>query len=241
MSDVNRFQQKLATWVVAIGAGISGLCAIVAIGAIAVTGVGGQQTAQAAKDILTILLPVIGTWIGTVLAFYYSRENFEAASRETRLSLGQRLAKPAIDVAIPIQHIDSIDVSDVAAANALRLQMIEARLSQTGFYRGPIFTTAKLPIFVIHRQPLDSFVACEARASRPIDDLTVADLLNSPEGRRWQNAFVTVSERSTLADAKAAMESRKGCQDVFITRTGQETSSVVGWLTNNEIQREASA
>ena len=35
---------------------------------------------QLAKDILAILLPVIGTWIGTVLAYYYSKENFEAAT-----------------------------------------------------------------------------------------------------------------------------------------------------------------
>jgi hypothetical protein len=41
----------------------------------------GAEVAAAAKDILATLLPVIGTWIGTVLAFFYSKENFESAAR----------------------------------------------------------------------------------------------------------------------------------------------------------------
>src|SRR2546429_9060008 len=34
-----------------------------------------------AKYVLGVLLPVIGAWVGTVLAFYFGKENFEAASR----------------------------------------------------------------------------------------------------------------------------------------------------------------
>jgi hypothetical protein len=30
---------------------------------------------------LTTVLPVIGTWVGTVLAFYFSKENLDAATR----------------------------------------------------------------------------------------------------------------------------------------------------------------
>ena len=35
------------------------------------------------KDVLTIVLPLVGTWVGTVLAFYFSRENFVAAASQT--------------------------------------------------------------------------------------------------------------------------------------------------------------
>jgi Na+/H+-translocating membrane pyrophosphatase len=34
-----------------------------------------------AKYVLGVLLPVIGAWVGTVLAFYFGQVNFEAASR----------------------------------------------------------------------------------------------------------------------------------------------------------------
>lgn len=36
----------------------------------------------ATKDLCSTLLPVIGTWIGTALAFYFSKESF-AAARQT--------------------------------------------------------------------------------------------------------------------------------------------------------------
>src|ERR1043166_6835732 len=33
------------------------------------------------KYVLGVLLPVIGAWVGTVLAFYFGQVNFEAASK----------------------------------------------------------------------------------------------------------------------------------------------------------------
>ena len=33
------------------------------------------------KDLFGMLLPLIGTWVGTVLAYYFSKDNFEAASK----------------------------------------------------------------------------------------------------------------------------------------------------------------
>lgn len=234
----NMFQERLAVWVVVSGIAISGLCAITAIVAVGFQSTTGMvQVAQAARDILTILLPVIGTWIGTVLAFYFGKENFEAGARETRLTLGQRLDSKAMDAAIPVDKIKSIDVADDAAAKALPLDKIDTHLKTIGFARTPIFTTSKVPLYVVHRQPLDSFVAQHAKANKPLTGLTLKDLLDSTEGAVVKESFVTVPESATLAEAKAAMEAVKSRQDVFITRTGKADSPVVAWLTNNEIQR----
>lgn len=235
MALPNMFQERLATWVVVSGIVISGLCAITAI--VAVGFKDTENVAKAARDILTILLPVIGTWIGTVLAFFFGRENFEAGARETRLTLGQRLDSKAMEAAIPVDKIKSIDVADDAAAKALTLDKIDIHLKAIGFARTPIFTTSKLPLYVVHRQPLDSFLAQQAKANKPLTGLTLKDLLDSTEGAIVKESFVTVSESATLAEAKAAMEAVKSRQDVFVTRTGKADSPVVAWLTNNEIQR----
>ena len=40
-----------------------------------------DQFFDIAKYVLGVLLPVIGAWVGTVLAFYFGQVNFEAASR----------------------------------------------------------------------------------------------------------------------------------------------------------------
>ena len=34
-----------------------------------------------ATQVLSTVLPVIGTWIGTILAFYFGKENFETAAK----------------------------------------------------------------------------------------------------------------------------------------------------------------
>jgi len=50
--------------------------------------------------ILTSILPLLGTWIGTVLAYYFAKDNFEAAAKHEQ----QRLAlqsKPHSPLAFP--------------------------------------------------------------------------------------------------------------------------------------------
>ncbi len=46
------------------------------------------------KELFALLLPVIGTWVGTVLAFYFTRENFEAANKSVN-TLVNRVLSPA--------------------------------------------------------------------------------------------------------------------------------------------------
>jgi hypothetical protein len=56
-----------------------------------------------------------------------------------------------------------------------------------------------------------------------------------------QGSLEFVSAEATLGDAKAAMEKKPKCQDVFVTETGQPDDSVLGWLTNIEISRHTKA
>lgn len=39
--------------------------------------------ATSAKDILTLLLPVFGTWVGTLLAYYFGKDNYESGARNS--------------------------------------------------------------------------------------------------------------------------------------------------------------
>ncbi len=45
--------------------------------------------------------------------------------------------------------------------------------------------------------------------------------------------FVAVT--GSLADAKRAMESIEGSQDVMVTASGQYSEAIIGWITNVEI------
>lgn len=43
-----------------------------------------KENLETAKTVFSSILPVLATWVGTVLAFYFSRENFESANRNVR-------------------------------------------------------------------------------------------------------------------------------------------------------------
>ena len=86
---------EIARWVLAI----SGVT-IVAISAVVLIGAWGQPTfAESSRLVFNALLPLLGTWVGTVLAYYFSRKNFEAASqsveRMVTLTTEQKLASLA--------------------------------------------------------------------------------------------------------------------------------------------------
>ena len=92
------------------------------------------------------------------------------------------------------------------------------------------------PIFVIHRSMIDRFLSSKLRtggSAEELNKLTVKDLLDDPEYKRIvSNTFATVSADVTLGEAKAAMESQSGAQDVMVTSTGKKGGKLVGWITN---------
>jgi hypothetical protein len=75
-------QEKIAKRVSTIV--LIGTCVLGVLGmAMAIVNIATREPDEA-KEILQILfsaiLPLFGTWIGTILAYYYSKENLEAAT-----------------------------------------------------------------------------------------------------------------------------------------------------------------
>ena len=75
-----------------------------------------DQFFDIAKYILGVLLPVIGAWVGTVLAFYFGQVNFEAASRSAanlvrQLSPREKLqAEPAGHAMMKINDVTTFKI-----------------------------------------------------------------------------------------------------------------------------------
>src|SRR5262249_33614331 len=75
--------KAVTTWALVAILAIAALIIVVA-GINAIWGSGPEKMVQffdIAKYVLGVLLPVIGAWVGTVLAFYFGQVNFEAASK----------------------------------------------------------------------------------------------------------------------------------------------------------------
>jgi hypothetical protein len=223
------FREWLATIVVLIS-----VLAVAVLGAIAIYGDRTQ-----AKEILTMILPMIGTWVGTVLAFYFGKEQLEAATRSVT-AIARELT--------PEEKLRSIKVTEkmipraaayVAKTDPDKLKLLDAVANLDREKKGnrlPVLTSDDKPRYVIHRSTIDRFIAKAAAAGKKADELqrlTLDDLTDDPEFKPvLGNTFAIVPETATLADAKRAMDSFQSCQDVFITRTGASSEPVSGWITN---------
>jgi len=195
-----------------------------------------------AQSVLNVILPVVASWVGTVLAYYFSRENLESAARAV-----QSMAKQVT----AFQKLQGIPVKEKMVTKA---QLFFKTLPATGIKlaeildeleklqkgnRIPVLDQNGCPAYVIHRSAIDKFVAQQARAGVPIDQLTLDNLLKDPKYKSLESSFALVKEDATLADAKAAMEGIPHCQDVFVTKTGNRKEEVLGLITNVIIQENS--
>jgi hypothetical protein len=185
--------------------------------------------------VFTTITTLIGTWVGTLLAFYFARENFEAASRSmqqtiSRLSPDERLRSVPIEQAMMRrEEIVSFDLKAGQKIESVLLDDLTKKFAlDEKVTRLPILNADGSICGILHESELTKFLAANQNIASP----TVANMIDDPKLREKLNLFGVVAINRTLRDAKTAMESQKGCQDVFVTQTGAANEKVLGWITN---------
>jgi hypothetical protein len=226
---------------------VFGLAAVSILGIVAIvfTSIWGEkgETITNVKDILTMLLPLIGAWVGTVLAFYFSKDNFKAASDSTRdlfktfKTSEEKLKTIRIsDVMIKEDTMTKLiltkDESEIKLKTDIMDNILEKNKNNP-INRLPVLTVNLHPKYIIHRSLFDKFFVKMVLDKKNIEDLTLSDMSKDPE---FENAltksFGTIRESSNLAEAKHIIDNVTSCQDVFVTETGEPNSKVIGWVTN---------
>jgi len=112
--------------------------------------------------VFNTLIPMFGTWVGTVIAFYFSCENFATAAQTTRELVGQlgdeRLRQiPVKNVWIPVAAIEAITV-DVGREGTVAFADVRAKLSGK-VSRIPVWDQNKVVRYVIHESMIYKFLA----------------------------------------------------------------------------------
>jgi len=215
---------------------------------------------DAAQLLFSSLLPLLGTWVGTILAFYYSKENYEAASRGTLdavRTVAQRLTSmPVIEAMMPKARMISLNLEAGKVIGDVQCQSVATKFQSIGgngqsISRLPIFNERGVCLAFLHRGAWSEMLASALVADKTInlETTTLGALISQPYPLRAgityndfiQNAFAVVGRDASVADAKAAMERVQGCQDVVITDTGARTEPTVGWISNIDIGRLSKA
>lgn len=208
-----------------------------------------QGFERKAQTVFTAILPLVGTWVGTVLAFYFAKENFEAASKSTRdlLGIDERLRSiPVRDVMIPIDKADKHVVPASTNPGQIKLQDLAKLMKNKNRNRLPVLDPNGAAVFVVHLSTLTEFLSDQPEAaagSWPARaDLTIEHLKQKADKLYAKIlAWGCVKAGATLGEAKIVMESKPDCGDVFVTESGRPGQPVLGWVTNVEIGQRSKA
>jgi hypothetical protein len=209
--------------------------------------------------LLSSLLPLFATWVGTVLAFYYTKENYQAATQGTLdivKSVSQRLASTLIQDVMMRRAAIIFQLVPATGLGAVKLAEVEAKFNLVGGSGGKIsrlhmFDENDRAVAILHRAVWSEMLVAALKNAPPVDINagTLAQLLGksypSSAGSTFEDfitktiAFVGIDR--TLAEAKAKMEAKPSCQDVIVTQSGLPSEPVRGWISNVDIGRLSQA
>lgn len=204
--------------------------------------------------IFAAVVPVIGTWMGTVLAFYFSKENLDAANRSVsalvkHITSNEKLQSiTARQAMIPRARITFHTLPSTTNLSEVKLSTLLKLMHEKGVSRLPILDENGVVQFLFHRSVLDWFIADKALSGQPINpppvfgELSLNDLVHSDSPKIKQiieQAWQFVKPESTLAEAQEKMEKTGVCQDVFVTQNGTTNEPIIGWITNITIAEHA--
>ena len=197
------------------------------------------------KYLLATILPVVAGWVGTVLAFYYGKENFEAGTKSVTtaaqaLTSKEKLATTmaaTMGIARSAFNALVLDTTDVNEAKTTDLQRVKEGFKNTKepekmYERLPIFLKGDLPFMVLHRSTLNAYLV--DAADKDPKNSTLENLFAIVKYLP-NDSFVAVPPDATAALAKTEMEKVPNCSDVFVTTDGKKTGAVTRWITNVDL------
>lgn len=240
----------LARGVLLVSFAVIGLLGIVALFTIAFSA--EPDKVSAVQNILSIFLPMFGTWVGTIIAFYFSKENFEAASRSTQQltkDITEKLTPKQIlettkvkDAMLPIENVSVLVKTETDDKILLKRDILDAILIKYKRNRLPILDQKGHVVYMLHRSILEQFIVKRLGKddASSIDSLSLADLIADSELKHFAlDSFMTVNAKTSLAEVKTLMDHLPYCADIFVTEDGSKATRATGWITNNIVLAKA--
>ncbi|MEM6517366.1 MAG: CBS domain-containing protein [Bacteroidota bacterium] len=222
---MKEFREKLGLIVIIISVIILGL-----VGAIII-----WKDSSKAQFVYTSLLPMVGTWVGVVLAFYFGKENYEAASKGLE-NIINKLTPDVLDD-IPVSQImisrktmvakkwDDIRNKTVKETQDFLLENEKTRL--------PLLDNEGRVIYIVHSSLMSKPKKNEN------DEVEVMDTSKTMEEFISDNKEIVgkihwVKENDIIENVQKIMKDDTNCKDVFVEN---ESDQLVGWVTDTLILR----
>jgi hypothetical protein len=222
-------RQKLASYLTIVA-----VAGMTAISIVVIVTSDAKDRDSASRFVMTAVLPLLGSWVATVLAYYFARENLRAATNSVSTLLADNRQQLAV-ISVRNKMIERTRIVSLSDAfkdlPAAKLSDVVKFLTERSVSRSPLFDPSGAVTHVVHMSSIDKFARGKA-----LEALTFADLLKDDTiGPLLSHSLDVVSERASLAEAKAKMNATPDCEDIFVTKTGRMTECVTGWITDNVI------
>jgi hypothetical protein len=233
-----------------IGIGTAGIL-VVAVATLIGISVGQAEPPEPAVylGILSTVVPVFATWVGSVIAFYFSNESFRQAAQASgalKADDGDRESITSPTRMIPLAKITGIvlkgprkhpaesgadltkapEGGDVYPDKAEDVPMkdIVWMFSDT-VSRVIIFDPQMRAVMVIRKKLVPPELT---------DGATVQAYLEAAQNKADAVNFKTVPETATVGESRAVMR-LFNTADLFVTKTGAETDPVKGWVPDDKL------
>jgi hypothetical protein len=189
--------------------------------------------------IASSLFPLIGTWMGAIIAYYFAKENFDAAASQYN---------KVIDKLTPEQQLGSISVSSamklIKNAQVIQYDEFADKSVYTDLLNNPNMNSFNRYMFlknnkcqyILHRSTLDRALTQHVSVanSKP-EDLKLKDVINSTDEHikgYVEKGIEFISLDANLLDAKNLIIKNKYCLDIIVTLNGVKGEDALGWITD---------
>lgn len=240
---------------IALGVLIASIAAVVLVSfVVTITAEEGEKRQEASQRVMDSTLPLYGTWVGTILAFYFSRNAFEAASSATarnaavlqQVNSGLVSASPPPDNTLAKISLKSLANDLVFRLDDINkpLQDVVDELVSNNRYRIIVVDADKKYVDLVYKINASAFMQTQPGGSNAQGGQggaqvppTLKNYLDwrHGQGEKAQPIVVFLPQSATLADADAKLKETMGCRDVIVTTDGKDTSPVVVYVTDIDI------
>ena len=202
------------------------------------------------KELITIFLPVIAAWVGTVIAYHFGKENFDAVTKSyntvvDKLTLKEKMATISVKEAmLKFKLIEHIIFDDKTMALKLYDIINDPKFGE--YQRIAFLTQKRIFKYIIHKSTFNHFLVNKAveielqknekGVIKKVTDLTFSDLIKDSDEyitRMLKKSVQFVPITATLLEAKKSMDMIPECLDVFVTENGTANEPILGLITNN--------
>jgi hypothetical protein len=187
--------------------------------------------------IFTAVLPVFATWVGTVIAFYFTNESFRQAAQSIRETTGT--VESQVNVTDVMISYDKIAKIEKKRAEVRQISMQDVvRLLNDQITRVLVFDESKTPVFVIRKKRIPpEWLGADNHLTAEGQGKTIDDYLKGMNNENAKDAtqYGFVPEGASVATARTQMLNAK-CVDLFVTKSGQKTDPVLGWLSDDTLK-----